>query len=131
METEAFFCKQAGDVLRYMCEVNNKPGPQLKNLKDEASMYYERAQRKAENFHNCNATKMSLGLNFAVFTAEIMQDQPKAVKMAEMTLNKAQATLNSCEEDEFVEASYIIEMIKENIAGWKGEDPSKIVHQQY
>ena len=74
---------------------------------------------------------MSLGLNFAVFTAEIMQDQPKAVKMAEMTLNKAQATLNSCEEDEFVEASFIIEMIKENIAGWKGEDPSKIVHQQY
>ena len=51
--------------------------------------------------------------------------------MAEMTLNKAQATLNSCEEDEFVEASFIIEMIKENIAGWKGEDPSKIVHQQY
>ena len=27
METEAFFCKQAGDILRYMCEVNNKPGP--------------------------------------------------------------------------------------------------------
>ena len=51
--------------------------------------------------------------------------------MAELSLNKAQATINSCEEDEYVEASFIIEMLKENIAAWKGEDPSKIVHQQY
>ena len=71
METEAFFCKQAGDLLRYMCEANTQPGPRLKALKDEAVVYYERAGRKLENFHNCNATKLSWGLNFAVFTCEI------------------------------------------------------------
>ena len=47
-----------------------------------------------------------------------------------MALNKAMATINSCDEDEFVEAQFIIEMIKENVAQWKGEDPSKIQHQQ-
>ena len=111
-----------------MCEVNNKPGPQLKKLKDEPLMYYERAGRKTENFHNCNATKLSLGLNFSVFTHEIMNDTGKAIKLAELTMTKAQATINSCEEDEYVEAAHIIEMIKENIAIWRGEDPSKIVH---
>ena len=57
-----------------MCEVNNTPGPKLKALKDEAVVYYERAERKVTNFHNCNATTLSLGLNYAVFTSEIVND---------------------------------------------------------
>ena len=47
-ETEAFFCKLLGDHIRYMCEVNTQPGPQLNKLKKEALMYYERAERKCE-----------------------------------------------------------------------------------
>ena len=89
METEAFFCKQAGDIIRYMCEVNNKPGPGLKKLQDEALMYYERAGRKTENFHNCNATKLSLGLNFSVYIFEILKDTGRAIKTAELAMTKA------------------------------------------
>ena len=95
-------------------------------MKDESILYYERAGRKVENFHNCNATKLSLGLNFSVFTCEIMNDTGKAIKMAELTMTKAVAQINSCEEDEYVEAAHILEMIKENVAIWKGEDPTKV-----
>ena len=48
--------------------------------------------------------------------------------MAELAMNKAVAQINSCEEDEYVEAAHILEMIKENIAIWKGEDPTKVQH---
>ena len=71
---------------------------------------------------------MSLGLNFSVFTYEALNDSMKAIKLAELTMAKAQAQINSCEEDEYVEAAHILEMLKENIAIWKGEDPTKIVH---
>ena len=109
-----------------MCEVNNTPGPKLKALKDETIVYYERAGRKTENFHNCNATKLSLGLNHAVFTAEILNDTNKAIKMAELSMAKAVAQINSCDEDEYVEATHILELLKENIAIWKGDDPTKV-----
>ena len=103
-----------------MCEVRNTPGPELKALKEQAVTYYERAERKTANMHPCNATKLSLALNYSVFTADVMNDQAKANKIAEMSLNRASNGLNSCDEEEFVEACHIIEMIKENAAIWSG-----------
>ena len=109
-----------------MCEASKEPGPKLKALKDEANMYYERAGRKVANFHNCNVTKLSLGLNQAVFTYEIMNDPQRAIKMADFTMTKAQAQINSTEEEEYVEAVHILDMLKENISIWRGDDPTKI-----
>ena len=103
-----------------MCEVRPTPGPERKALIEEAIMHYERAERKVANFHGCNATKLSLALNLSVFTAEVMNDSSKAIKLAELALNKAENQLNSCDEEEYVEAIHILEMIKENIAIWLG-----------
>ena len=90
---------------------------------------YERAERKTANFHGCNATKLSLALNFSVFTCEILDQRTRATKMAEMALNKASNQINSCDEEEFVEAGHIMEMLKENIAIWTGNDPTKVRHE--
>ena len=75
-----------------MCEVYNKPGPtKLHEMKKLALLYYERAARKTENFHNCNPTKLSVGLHLAIYTNECEKDTLKSISIAEMVMNKALA----------------------------------------
>ena len=88
-ETEAFFCKLLADHARYMCEVRPKPGAVLNELKLQAKVYYERATRKCEPFHNCNPTKLSVGLHQALYVADCLKDLPRAIKVAELAMNKA------------------------------------------
>ena len=37
--------------------------------------------------------------------------------------------MGECNEDEYVEAAHLMELIKENLAIWKGEDPKKVAAQ--
>ena len=92
-------------------------------------MYYERAARKCESFHNCNPTKLSVGLHQALYAADCLKDLPRAIKVAELTMNKALGQINTCQvEDDYVETLHMVELLRENIAGWKGEDPSLLKH---
>ena len=73
VETEVFFLTLAGDLTRYQCEQTD-PGDKLKNMKDNATKFYERAQRKAEKLHYCSPVKMSRDLHWANFVNEFQND---------------------------------------------------------
>ena len=95
-------------------------GVKLKQLKENALKLYERATRKSERLHYCNPTKMSRDLHHANFMYDFMNDTSVAIKLSEAAVLKAQATLHTCDEDTYVEANHIIELLRENIAVWKG-----------
>ena len=68
----------------------------------------------------------------ANFANDCQKDLSKAIATAERTMKRAMAGLNTCTgEDEYVETVHMIELLKENIATWKGDDPSEIKHQGF
>ena len=125
IETEVFFLTLAADMTRYMLE-QTEPGPKLKNMKENCQKLYERAARKAEKLHYCSPTKMSMDLHHANFVNEFMNDTSQALKLCEASVLRCQATIHTCDDDTFVEASHIMELLKENCAIWKGQDPTKV-----
>ena len=130
IESEVFFNKLCADMIRYQCEVV-KPGPELKELKDKAKEYYERGERKSVKLHYFNPTKMGLGLSYANFAFEFLNNTQLAIRLAETTMANAVAQINACNEEEYHEASHIIELLRENIAIWKGDDPTKVIHGEF
>ena len=124
-ESEVFFLLLASDMTRYMLE-QTEPGQKMKNMKDACQKLYERADKKSEKLHYCSPTKMSKDLHHANFVNEFMNDTSQALKICEASVLRAQATIHTCDDDTFVEASHLMELIKENCAIWKGQDPTKI-----
>ena len=96
----------------------------MKELKINATKLYERAERKCEKLHYCSAMRMSRDLHHANFSHDFLNDTSAALKIAEAAVLKAQATLHTCDEDTYVEANHIMELLKENCAIWKGQDPT-------
>ena len=125
LESETFFLMLGADLNRYICEVT-PPGAKLKEIKDNAKNYYERAERKAERLHHCSPVKMSRDLHHANFIHEFLNDTSFALKVCEASVLKAQASLHTVDEDTYVEANHIMELLKENCAIWKGQDPTQI-----
>jgi len=124
-ESETFFLVLAADLTRYICE-QTPSGPKMKELKINTTKLYERAERKCERLHYCSAVRMSRDLHHANFAHEFMNDTSLALKIAEASVLKAQATLHTTDEDTYVEANHLMELLKENQAIWKGQDPTMI-----
>ena len=124
-ETETFFLTVAADLTRYICEVTDA-GQKLKDLKDNCNRLYERAQRKSERLHYCSQTKMCMDLHYANFVNEFMNDTSKALKICEVSVAMCQATIHTCDEEAYVEANHLSDLLKENMAIWRGEDPATI-----
>ena len=72
-ESNTFFYLMAADLTRYICE-QTEPGTKLADFKDAAVRYYERAEAKCANLHNCCPTKMSRDLHHANFLNEYRND---------------------------------------------------------
>ena len=109
----------AADVTRYICEVTEL-GNKLKGLKENALKLYERSDRKSENLHYASSVKLSRDMHHANFVHEFMNDTSLALKMCEAAVLKAQATINQVDEDAYVEATHLMELLKENCAIWRG-----------
>ena len=113
VESEVFFLTQVADLTRYICE-QTEAGPKLKDVKDSAITYYERAGRKAEKLHYCSPIKMSRDLHHANFLFEHMSDPAGAIKLCDLSLVQCQAQISTADEETYVEATHIMELLKEN-----------------
>ena len=127
-DSEAYFLKLTADFLRYQCEVLK--GNKLKEMKEQTSNYYKRAEKIADKLHYCSSTRMSIALNHGCFIYEVMMDTKRANQIVNIAMSKAQQTLGSCDEEVYVEAVHIMEMMRENQAIWKGDDPTKLPPMQ-
>ena len=125
VDSQAFFYKLIADHRRYQSEVQTTLAKQ-KEYNALAEINYKKAQEFASKLSACNATRLSIALNYGCFTFEQMNDTKKAVQISENAINAAMQIIGMVKEDVYMEAVFIIESIRENQAVWKGEDPSKI-----
>ena len=72
---------------------------------------------------------MSRDLHHANFVHQFLNDTEKAIKMCDQSANMCLNTLRTVDEDTYREANHLVELLKENIAIWRGEDPTQVKMQ--
>ena len=68
--------------------------------------------------------KLGLALGRATFIYEVMKDHNKAIEIAEKALSEANEKINEVGENDSHDIKSIIELLKENLKLWKGDEES-------
>ena len=68
--------------------------------------------------------KLGLALGRATFTYEVMKDHNKAIEIAEKALSEVNEKSNDVGENDSRDIKSIIELLKENLKLWKGDEES-------
>ena len=107
-----------GDYYRYSAE--NAKGSLMEEVKQNALKAYNEANQIT--LPPCNPIKLGLALNFSVFHYEVMKNHKIACELADQALQEALDKIDELEEDDFRDATSIIELLKENLTLWKEEE---------
>ena len=121
VESKAFYLKMAGDYYRYRAEFEK--GDRRSETANAALQMYTRADEEGKTLPNTSPIRLGLALNFSVFYYEILNEPSKACNLAKDAFDKAIADLDELEEENYKDATLIMQLLRDNLALWtQGED---------
>ena len=112
----------AGDYQRYVCEVRSGAGRAA--AVDKAEAAYRAASQLAPSLATTNTARLGLALNFSVFLWEMKGAKEEAMRMARQAFDAAVADLDKLEPDNFLDASGILQLLRDNLSLWNPQDPA-------
>jgi len=132
-ENLVFFHKMEGDYYRYGAETST--GEKREQYKNRANEAYEKAQVAArsqeEPLPPTNPILLGLGLNQSVFFYEICEKNREAKDLAQKHFDEALDKLEQLEENEYKDATLIMQLLKDNLTLWsESDDPSNEADMQ-
>jgi len=65
--------------------------------------------------------RLGLALNFSVFYYEVMNDPTKACTLAKQAFDDAIADIEHIEEDQYKDATTIMQLVRDNLTLWTSE----------
>ena len=120
VESKAFYLKMAGDYYRYRAEFER--GESRNVAAENALKMYQRADDEGKTLQNTSPIRLGLALNFSVFYYEIMNEPNKACNLAKEAFDKAIADLDELEEENYKDATLIMQLLRDNLALWTQGD---------
>ncbi|CAK95044.1 unnamed protein product (macronuclear) [Paramecium tetraurelia] len=119
-EAKVFFHKMKGDYHRYISEYAS--GDQHKKAADGALAAYQAASNVAnQELKTTNPIRLGLALNFSVFYYEVLNDAAKACQLAKSAFDDAIADIEQIQEDQYKDATTIMQLIRDNLTLWTSE----------
>jgi 14-3-3 protein epsilon len=120
-EGRVFYLKMAGDYWRYLAEFataaeRERRGEAAKNKYAEAS---EVASK--EGLPPTNPIRLGLALNYSVFYYEILTRPQEACNLAKSAFDEAISELDSLPEDQYKDATLIMQLIRDNLTLWTSD----------
>lgn len=83
---------------------------------------YKAAQEIAsQDLKTTHPIRLGLALNFSVFYYEVMNDPSKACSLAKTAFDDAIADIEHIEEDQYKDATTIMQLIRDNLTLWTSE----------
>ena len=120
-ESKVFFLKLKADYYRYMAEASMIPEEYEENSNKALEVYMSAKKIATEGLEPINPVRLGLALNFSVFFFEIKKNPKEACQIAKSALNEATAGLHTLEENSYKTSTYVVQMIKDNLAAWTSE----------
>jgi len=119
-EAQVFYYKMKGDYFRYISEYTS--GADHNKAGDNAYEAYKSATDKAEaSLKTTNPIRLGLALNYSVFHYEVKSDPSKACQLAKQAFDDAIADIDQIEEDQYKDATTIMQLIRDNLTLWTSE----------
>jgi len=115
-ELLVFMHKMAGDYNRYGAEITE--GDQKEQFSAKAKEAYQRATDCLADMPSTNPIRLGLALNRSVFFYEIYEEKQQAHDMAQQAFDEAIEELDKLEEEEYRDATLIMQLLKDNLALW-------------
>ncbi|KAH0786989.1 14-3-3 protein [Histomonas meleagridis] len=117
---KVFYEKLKADYYRYSVEFKSEADRKEKAQK--AKECYEKALDIAkEELKKSDPTFLGLALNYSVFLYEILGKKQEAIDYADTTFKEAVDILDILDEDEYSEATLILQLLKDNVSLWSDE----------
>jgi 14-3-3 protein epsilon len=109
-----------GDYYRYIAEFAS--GEVHAKARDGALDGYKKASDIAnQELKTTNPIRLGLALNFSVFHYEVMNDPTKACNLAKQAFDDAIADIEHIDEDQYKDATTIMQLIRDNLTLWTSE----------
>lgn len=118
-ESKTFYLKLKGDYYRYASEVCT--AAELDSTGKKAEEAYKAAQEACSEMEATNPIKLGLSLNLSVFTYEILKKPKEACQLAKTAFDAAVSGIQSLPEDQYKEATSIMQLLKDNLTLWENE----------
>ncbi|KAH0789453.1 14-3-3 protein [Histomonas meleagridis] len=116
---KVFYEKLKGDYYRYSVEF--KEGGCEENSKKAKECYEKALDIAKEQLMKANPAYLGLALNYSVFLYEIIGKKQEAIDLADNAFKEAVDLLDELDEDEYSEATLILQLLKDNVALWGDE----------
>ncbi|KAK8884226.1 hypothetical protein M9Y10_043332 [Tritrichomonas musculus] len=118
--TKVFYQKLKADYYRYSVEF--KPEEERKDGANKAKEAYQAAMNIATSeLTKANPAYLGLALNYSVFLYEIIGQKQEAIDLADKSFKEAVDLLDELVEDEYSEATLILQLLKDNVTLWTEE----------
>lgn len=109
-----------GDYYRYISEYTT--GEEHKAAGDNAHAAYKAATQKATtDLKSTHPIRLGLALNYSVFFYEVRGDPSEACKLAKQAFDDAIADIDQIQEDQYKDATTIMQLIRDNLTLWTSE----------
>ena len=119
-EAEVFYHKMKGDYHRYISE--HTTGDDNKKAGDSAHDAYKKATEVAEKeLKTTHPIRLGLALNYSVFHYEVRNDPSTACQLAKKAFDEAIADIDQIEEEQYKDATTIMQLIRDNLTLWTSE----------
>jgi 14-3-3 protein epsilon len=119
-EGKVFFLKMKGDYYRYISEFATGEAHQ-KASENALAAYKEASEIASKDLKTTHPIRLGLALNFSVFYYEVMNEPSKACSMAKEAFDDAIAEIEHIEEDQYKDATTIMQLIRDNLTLWTSE----------
>ena len=108
-----------GDYFRYISEYAK--GEKHGEVALGAKAAYDEATKVASELPKAHPLRLGLALNFSVFQFEVMSDPEKACEMAKLAYDEGLAEAEGLDEDQYQEASDILQLLRDNLIMWSAD----------
>jgi 14-3-3 protein epsilon len=119
-EARVFYHKMKGDYYRYISEYTS--GAAHDAAGNKAHSAYQEATSIAEaDLKTTHPIRLGLALNYSVFHYEVKNDPGFACQLAKKAFDDAIADIDQIEEDQYKDATTIMQLIRDNLTLWTSE----------
>ena len=119
-EAFVFYHKMKGDYHRYITEYTS--GAERDKHGNAAQESYRTATERSEkDLKTTHPSRLGLALNYSVFFYEVRNDPSKACQLAKQAFDDAIADIDQIEEDQYKDATTIMQLIRDNLTLWTSE----------
>jgi hypothetical protein len=80
---------------------------------------YREANSVAKDLLPCHPLRLGIALNLSVLYYEVINEDKQACELAEAALQDAISKIDELDEEDFVDARAVINLLKENLTIWK------------